>query len=124
MPQLLVDYIPVLLIILVVFLVAALLFSLGVILGPNRPSPQKQAPFESGSEVTSNPRNRFSVKFYLVAIFFIAFDVEAVFMYPWAAIYMDADMDRMFLFAEMMTFLVVLSIGLAYVWKKGALEWD
>lgn len=123
-PVTLSDYIPVLLIFLVIFLVAGLIFSLGVFLGPSRPSPQKSAPFESGQEIVTNPRNRFSVKFYLVAIFFIAFDVEAVFLYPWAVVYLREGMDRVVLFAEMAFFLVVLGLGLAYVWKKGALEWD
>jgi NADH-quinone oxidoreductase subunit A len=118
------DYIPVLLTIVVMGLIATVIFLLGVFLGPNRPTPQKLAPFESGSEIITTPRNRFSVKFYLVAIFFIAFDVEAVFLYPWAAIYLREGMDRVVLFVEMLFFLLVLGLGLTYVWKKGALEWD
>lgn len=118
------DYIPVLLTMLVMLIIAAAIFSLGLILGPSKPTPQKLAAFESGSEPVSNPRNRFSVKFYLVAIFFIAFDVEAVFLYPWAAIYMREGFDRGLLFVEMLFFLLVLGLGLTYVWKKRALEWD
>lgn len=123
-PATLSDYIPVLLTIITIFAVAALIFFVGFFAGPNRPSPQKLAPFESGQEISTNPRNRFSVKFYLVAIFFIAFDVEAVFMYPWAVVYLRENMDRAVLLGEVFFFLSVLTLGLAYVWKKGALEWD
>jgi NADH-quinone oxidoreductase subunit A len=123
-PASLSDYIPVLLTFAVMGLIAALIFSIGLIFGPQRPTPQKLAPFESGQELITTPRSRFSVKFYLVAIFFIAFDVEAVFLYPWAVIYLDGVVDKALLFAEMLFFLLVLGLGLTYVWKKGALEWD
>jgi NADH-quinone oxidoreductase subunit A len=118
------DYIPVLLTFLIVLLVAGLIFFIGYFVGPKKPTPQKLAPFESGQEITTNPRNRFSVKFYLVAIFFIAFDVEAVFLYPWAVVYLQEGMNRAVLLGEAFFFLAVLGLGLAYVWKKGALEWD
>lgn len=127
MPVMLADYIPILLTIVVMGLIAGLIFALGLIFGPpkgRKQPPSKHEPFESGSEPVSLPRSRFSVKFYLVAIFFIAFDVEAVFLYPWAVVYLRENMDRVVLFGEVVFFLLVLGLGLAYVWKKGALEWD
>lgn len=124
MPVTLSDYLPVIITFGVIGAVASLLFILGLVLGRQTPSAQKMAPFESGNELSTTPRSRFSVKFYLVAIFFIAFDVEAVFLYPWAALFIRENMDRALLFGEMLVFLLVLGVGLAYVWKKGALEWD
>jgi NADH-quinone oxidoreductase subunit A len=124
MPVTLADYLPVIITFFVIGAVAALLFILGLVLGRQTPSPQKMAPFESGNELSTTPRSRFSVKFYLVAIFFIAFDVEAVFMYPWAALYLQKNMDKALMLGEMVFFLLILGVGLAYVWKKGALEWD
>jgi len=99
--------------------VGALLFS--VFLGPKRPSPQKQVPYESGMVPVGPGRRRISVKFYMIAMLFIVFDVEVVFLYPWAVVFKQL---RLFGLIEMVIFLGILIVGYIYVWKKGALEWD
>jgi NADH-quinone oxidoreductase subunit A len=109
----------------VVLLLAALLpiaMSLAAsLLGPRRPSPVKSEPFECGSESTGSARERFAVKFYVVALLFIVFDVEAVFLYPWAVNFKALGW---FGYAEMMVFAATLVVGLIYIWKKGALNWE
>ena len=90
-------------------------------LGPRRPSEIKSEAFECGNPATGPAWGRFSVKFYLTAILFIVFDVEVVFLYPWALLFRRLGM---FGFIEMMLFVVILTLGLVYVWRKGALEWD
>jgi NADH-quinone oxidoreductase subunit A len=89
-------------------------------LGPRRDFASKLDPFECGETQIVSPKQRYSVKFYLVAMLFILFDVEAVFIYPWGALFTELGW---FGFVEMLTFVFVLSVGLAYVWMKGALEW-
>jgi NADH-quinone oxidoreductase subunit A len=101
--------------------VAALFIVLTSILGPRLRFPEKQEPFECGEHQLVSPYQRFSVKFYLIAVLFILFDVEIVFMYPWAALFRDLGW---FGFIEMGIFILILAVGLAYVWMKGALEWD
>ena len=117
---------------LVLTLLLATALTVGMLLlnhyiGPRRRSRTKGLPFECGSEPYGDPRRRFSVKYYLVAIFFIVFDVEAVFLYPWGVLYKDFMRDPTLgwvAMAEMFLFLSVLGVGLLYVWKRGALEWD
>jgi NADH-quinone oxidoreductase subunit A len=91
------------------------------LIGPKKVFPEKMAPFECGETQLVSPRLRFSVKFYLVALFFVIFDIEAVFLYPWAVIFKDLGL---FGLVEMMIFIAVLAVGLIYVWKRGALEWE
>ena len=91
------------------------------VLNPRRPTPEKNMPYESGMIPLGDTRQRFSVKFYLVAILFVLFDVEVVFLVPWAVVYKQLGV---FGLIEMGVFLSVLAFGLAYVWKRGALEWD
>ncbi len=91
------------------------------LIGPKHSFSEKMAPFECGETQLVSPRLRFSVKFYLVALFFVIFDIEAVFMYPWAVLFKDLGL---FGFVEMSIFIAVLAVGLIYVWKRGALEWD
>ncbi|MDA8137526.1 MAG: NADH-quinone oxidoreductase subunit A [Desulfobacteraceae bacterium] len=91
------------------------------IIGPKKKFPEKMEPFECGESQLVSPRLRFSIKFYLVALFFVIFDIEAVFLYPWAVLFKDLGL---FGFVEMMIFIVVLAVGLIYVWKRGALEWE
>ena len=98
-----------------------LIASLGRILGPQRPSAVKGEAFECGNPPTGSAWGRFSVKFYLTAILFIVFDVEVVFMYPWAVAFRRLGW---FGFAEMLIFVSVFAFALLYVWRKGALEWD
>ena len=91
------------------------------LVGPHRPTPAKLDPYESGMIPLGNTRERFSVKFYMVAILFIVFDIETVFLVPWAVMFRQLGL---FGFIEMLIFIFVLLVGLIYVWKKGALQWD
>ncbi|MBN2644826.1 MAG: NADH-quinone oxidoreductase subunit A [Desulfuromonadaceae bacterium] len=115
------SYLPIL-----VLIAIALLFALGsvtfsFIFGPKKYSAVKFAPYECGMPLFGTARERFSVKFYIVAMLFILFDIEAVFLYPWAVVFKRLGM---FGFIEMGVFIVILLVGYAYVWKKGALEWE
>jgi NADH-quinone oxidoreductase subunit A len=101
-------------------LLAALLVGLATILGPRRPSAVKSSPFECGSEPIGSAHDRFGVKFYLIALLFIVFDIEAVFIYPWAVLLRELGWAG---YTTMAVFAFTLVIGLAYVWKKGALDW-
>ena len=94
--------------------------------GPRRPTAIKGTPYESGMPPLGDARERFSVKFYMVAMLFIVFDIETVFLLPWAAIYKDgtSSVSTGFLLVKMLVFLVILAIGYVYVWKRGALQWD
>jgi NADH-quinone oxidoreductase subunit A len=114
-------YFPVFLMLLVAVAIPCLLFTLATVLGPNNPNPIKLAPYESGSQSTGAQHLRLSVKFYLTAILFVVFDIEAVFLYPWAAQFRELGW---FGLVEMLLFLVVLGVTLLYAWKKGALEWE
>ncbi len=114
-------YLPVLLMLAVAVSIPALLFTLSVILGPRNPTAEKMIPYESGSESTGAAHVRLSVKFYLTAILFVVFDIEAVFLYPWAAQFRDLGW---FGLVEMVLFIAVLVITLVYAWRKGALEWQ
>jgi NADH-quinone oxidoreductase subunit A len=114
------EYSGVLLILAIGLIVAAGMLGLHQALGPKREFAAKLEPFECGETQIVSPRQRFSVKFYMVAMLFILFDVEAVFLYPWGALFVELGW---FGFIEMMTFVSVLAVGLAYVWMKGALEW-
>lgn len=96
-------------------------FGLGRLLGPRNPTAIKLTTFECGNEPSGSAWGRFSVKFYLTAILFIVFDVEVVFMYPWAVLFRRLGW---FGFAEMAIFIAILTVGLLYVWRRGALEWE
>ena len=102
------------------FVLAGALLGIHLLLGPRRRFDEKLDPFECGERPIVSPRQRFSVKFYIVAMLFILFDVEAVFLYPWGALFLELGW---FGFIEMFTFILVLAVGLTYVWMKGALEW-
>ena len=91
------------------------------VLNPRRPTPQKEMPYESGMIPVGDTRTRFSVKFYMVAISFIVFDVEAIFLIPWAVHMRELGWST---FLSMSLFVTVLAFGLLYEWKKGGLEWD
>lgn len=92
-----------------------------MVLGMRKPTPEKQAPYECGMQPVGTARERFSVKFYLVAMLFLLFDIEAVFLFPWAVVYRDL---KLFGFFEMLLFIATVLAGYVYVWKKGALEWE
>ena len=114
------TYFPVAAVFLVCGVLAALLMGLGSVLGPRRPSAVKASPFECGSEPIGSAHDRFGVKFYLIALLFIVFDIEAVFIYPWAVLLRELGWAG---YTTMAVFAFTLVIGLAYVWKKGALDW-
>ncbi len=105
---------------------AVLLLVLSHFAAPRRPTTVKGMPYESGMPPIGSARERFSIKFYLVAILFIVFDIETVFLLPWAAIFAGgtASVTTGFLLVEMIVFLVILGIGYVYVWKRGAFQWD
>lgn len=114
-------YLPVFLMLAVAALVAILMFTLTSLLGPKKPTPEKLLPYESGSNTTGAAHLRLSVKFYLTAILFVVFDIEAVFLYPWGSMFRELGW---FGFVEMLCFLTILAVTLVYAWKKGALEWE
>jgi len=116
------PYFPLLVVLLLAGALGAVVSVMSAILGPKRPSAIKSTIFEAGSEPSpGSARQRFAVKFYVVALLFIVFDVETVFLYPWAVNFKKLGW---FGYAEMLVFALTLVIGLAYVWKKGALEWE
>jgi NADH-quinone oxidoreductase subunit A len=114
-------YFPVLLFIIVGFLFGGMLIVLGKLLGPNKPDSEKLSPYECGFEAFEDARMKFDVRYYLVAILFILFDLEIAFLFPWAVTLNEIGA---FGFWSMMVFLAVLVIGFIYEWKKGALEWE
>jgi NADH-quinone oxidoreductase subunit A len=115
------TYFPVLVQIVIAVLVATGLVALSYLLGKRVKSRVKDTPYESGIAPTGSARERFSVKFYLVGIVFILFDIEAIFLYPWAVVYREL---KMFAFVEMLLFIVLILSGFFYIWKKGALDWS
>jgi len=115
------QYIPILLMFAVGAGVALAMLGLSELLGPKLRFREKMEPFECGENQIVSPKRRFSVRFYLVAMMFIIFDIEAVFLFPWAVVFQPLGL---FGFVEMMIFIAILTVGLVYVWKKGALEWE
>jgi NADH-quinone oxidoreductase subunit A len=115
------SYKPLVFVVFLAVLIPAAFMVLSAGLGPKRPNPQKRSPYETGILPRSAPDQRFQVKFYLVAVLFLLFDVEAVFLFPWAVRFRALGW---FGFVEMLIFLAVLVVGLVYAWRKGALEWQ
>ena len=115
------TYWPVLLQALIAMAVAAGMLGISYILGKKVRNRVKDMPYECGITPTGSARERFSVKFYLVGMLFILFDIEAIFLYPWAVVYREL---KMFAFFEMFIFIVLILAGFFYIWKKGALEWS
>jgi NADH-quinone oxidoreductase subunit A len=133
------TYLPVLLLMGFVILNAIAILSLSALVTRWRPNPEKLEPYESGMPPLGDARERFSVKFYMVAMLFIVFDIETVFMIPWGVLYRElscavpldavtricpAGQLSLFGLVEMLVFIAILFVGLVYVWKKGALQWD
>jgi NADH-quinone oxidoreductase subunit A len=131
------SYLPVLLLLGFVIMNAVLMLGLSHLTMRSRPTPVKQTAYESGMPPLGDARERFSVKFYLVAVLFIIFDIETVFMIPWGAHFRElscavplangmcpAGQTSMFGLVEMLVFILILLVGFVYVWKKGALQWD
>ncbi len=105
---------------------AVLLIGLSHLLAPRKPTVLKDMPYESGMPPLGNAHERFSVKFYLVAMLFIVFDIETVFLIPWGTIFWGGGVGPSmgFLLVEMLVFMLILAVGYVYVWKRGALQWD
>ncbi len=114
-------YLPVFLMLGAAVSVAVLMFTIATLAGPKKPTPEKMIPYESGSNTTGAAHLKLSVKFYLTAILFVVFDIEAVFLYPWGSLFRQLGW---FGFVEMLLFLTILGVTLVYAWKKGALEWE
>jgi NADH-quinone oxidoreductase subunit A len=121
-----IDYLPLLIAIIIIAGLGIIAVGLPHFLGPSRHNKQKLEPYESGIIPFHDARRRFPVKYYLVAMLFILFDIEVIFMYPWAAVMrsLRADYSVWFVLLPMAFFLFVLLIGLVYEWKKGALDWE
>jgi NADH-quinone oxidoreductase subunit A len=115
------QYLPVMLFILVGLLVGVAPQVIGYLLGPQRPDPAKNSPYECGFEAFDDARSKFDVRYYLVAILFILFDLEIAFLFPWAAALKEIGTTG---FMAMMIFLGILVVGFIYEWKKGALDWE
>jgi len=118
---LLAEYFPILLFILVGLAVGVAPVVLGALLGPHRPDPEKLSPYECGFEAFEDARMKFDVRYYLIAILFILFDLEIAFLFPWAVVINEIGW---FGFVSMMVFLGILVVGFVYEWMKGALEWE
>ena len=117
-------YFPVLLQAVIAMGLAAGLLTASYLLGKKVRNRIKDMPYESGIVPTGDARHRFSVKFYLVGMLFILFDIEAIFLYPWVVVYRDLSRNgSMFGFIEMLLFVVLVLSGFFYIWKKGALDW-
>jgi NADH-quinone oxidoreductase subunit A len=114
-------HVPIFAIFIVAFAIGLGFLAVSVFVGPKRVSKRKMEPFDCGNPPLDAPKILISVKYYVVAILFILFDVEAVFLYAWAIIFKDLGL---FGFIEMTLFILILAAGLAFVWKKGALEWE
>jgi len=115
------NYLPIL-----ILMIAATLFGFGALLvgilfRPSRPYAEKLMPYESGNIPVGEPRSRFSVHFYIIAMLFLVFDVEAVFLYPWAVVF---NKIGFFAYIEMVLFIIILLVGYIYAWKKNAFDWN
>ena len=115
------EYFPILLFLLVGLAVGVAPVVLGAVLAPHRPDPEKLSPYECGFEAFEDARMKFDVRYYLVAILFILFDLEIAFLFPWATVINEIGFAG---FVSMMIFLAILVVGFIYEWMKGALEWE
>jgi NADH-quinone oxidoreductase subunit A len=115
------NYLPILMFIGVAAGFGVVLLVIGFLLGPRRPDPEKLSPYECGFEAFEDSRMKFDVRYYLVAILFIIFDLEIAFLFPWAVSLADIGLVGLL---SMLVFLAILIVGFLYEWKKGALEWD
>ena len=115
------NYIAILIFIVIGLGLGAMMIMAGAMLGPHRPDSEKQSPYECGFEAFEDSRMKFDVRYYLVAILFIIFDLEIAFLFPWAVVLNEIGM---FGFLAMMVFLAILVVGFIYEWRKGALEWE
>ena len=117
----LVEYLPILLFLIIATVLSVVVMSLSFLLSPKKPNDEKLSPYECGFEPFDDARTKFDIRFYLVALLFIIFDLEVVFLFPWA---ISLENIGIFGYLSMMIFLIILTIGFIYEWKKGALEWE
>ena len=119
------DYIPILLMFGLAVIVSCTLILLSRLLGQRVSTREKLMPYECGKDPVGSAHERFSVKFYMVALLFILFDIEAIFFVPWAVVFrrLAVEISKTFVFFEMMIFIAVLLVGYIYVWRKGVLDW-
>ena len=121
------NYFPILMFVLVGVAVGVLPVAMGFVLAPSRPDPEKLSPYECGFEAFEDARMKFDVRYYLIAILFILFDLEVAFLFPWATIFKDivaTESIKLSGFVEMLVFVAILVVGYIYAWAKGALEWE
>jgi NADH-quinone oxidoreductase subunit A len=121
METLLAEYLPILLFLAIAVVLTLLIVAVSLIAGPHRPDGEKLSPYECGFEAFDDARRRFDVRFYLVSLLFIIFDLEVAFLFPWAITLGDIGT---FGFWSMVVFLGVLTVGFIYEWRKGALDWE
>lgn len=117
----LINYLPILILLVTSTVMAVVVIVLGTIIGPRHPTPRKLQPYESGMTPIGPAQRRFPIKFYLIAVLFILFDVEIIFLYPWAVVFRQLGW---FGFIEMLVFVGILLVGYIYAWRQGALEWE
>jgi NADH-quinone oxidoreductase subunit A len=115
------DYLPIVVLIVIATGLAGLVIVIGHLFGPRRPSVRKSQPYESGMRPIGPGMRRMPIRFYLVAVLFILFDIEIIFLLPWAVVFKKLGL---FGLIEMLIFIVILLVGYVYAWKKGALEWE
>ena len=115
------EYLPILLFLIVAGGIGVALLAIGWVFGPHRTGKQKAAPYECGFDAFEDARMQFDVRYYLIAILFIIFDLEIAFLFPWAVVFKQIGFVALM---EMLMFLVLLLLGFVYCWKKGALEWE
>ena len=121
----LIDYLPILLLGVFAVLFAAINLGLTHLLGPKRPNRVKLSVYESGVQPIGDARQRFTIRFDLIAMLFIIFDIEVVFLYPWAVVFKKfSETSGLFILVEMLVFIGILLLGYIYAWKKGGLTWD
>lgn len=116
-----IHYLPILILFIIAVGFAVTNVALSAILGMQKPTTEKLTPYECGIDPTGSARERFSVKFYLIAMLFVVFDIEVVFLYPWAVVFKTL---KLFGFIEMLIFIGILLICYVYVWRRGGLEWE
>jgi len=121
MDKLLLEYLPILIFIAIAGVIASTLVVIPFVIAPSKPDPEKLSAYECGFNAFSDARMKFDVRFYLVSILFIIFDLEVAFLFPWA---ITLGTTGVFAFWSMVVFLAVLTVGFIYEWKKGALEWE
>ena len=121
------NYFPVLVFIFVALIFGCVPIIVGRLVGPHRPDPEKLSAFECGFEAFEDARMKFDVRYYLIGIIFILFDLEIAFLFPWATIFkeiVNTESVKLFGFIEMLIFIAILVVGYVYAWAKGALDWD